>query len=74
MKNNPFTEKEMEIFTFFDQNQDKDFQLDFLCKIFNCSETLILDCVEMWQIMAKKVNEEFAESQKSKKPIQLNLI
>jgi len=28
----------------------------------------------MWHIMAKKVNEEFAESQKSKKPMQLNLI
>ena len=74
MKNNPFTEKEIEIFTFFYQNQDKDLQLDFLCERFNCSEKLILDCVEMWQIRTKKVNEEFAESQKSKKPIQLNLI
>ena len=71
---NEFTEKEIEIFTFFHQNQDKDFQLDFLCEKFNCSETLILDCVEMWHIMAKKVNKEFAESQKSKQPIQLNLI
>ena len=51
---NELTEKEREIFTFFHQNQDKDFQLDFLCETFNCSETLILDCFQMWQIMAKK--------------------
>lgn len=74
MNNPKWTEKEIEIFTFFYQNQDKDLQLDFLCETFNCSETLILDCLQMWQNRAKKVNEEFAESQKSKKPMQLNLI
>ena len=74
MNNHKWTEKEIEIFTFFRQNQGKDLQLDFLCETFNCSETLILDCLQMWQIMAKKVNEEFAESQKNTKPIQLNLI
>ena len=55
----------LEIFTFFYQNQDKEFQLDFLCEAFNCSEKLILDCVEMWKTMVKKANQEFAQSQKN---------
>jgi predicted DNA-binding protein YlxM (UPF0122 family) len=74
MKNPELTEKEIEIFTFFHQNQNKDFQLDVLCETFSCSETLILDCIKMWKTMVKQSNQEFAESQKSKKPIQLNLI
>jgi predicted DNA-binding protein YlxM (UPF0122 family) len=74
MKNPELTEKEIEIFTFFHQNQNKDFQLDFLCETFGCSETLILDCIKMWKTMVKQSNQEFSESQKSKKPMQLNLI
>jgi len=56
MKNPELTEKEIEIFTFFHQNQNKDFQLDFLCETFNCSEKLILDCVEMWKTMVREAN------------------
>jgi hypothetical protein len=74
MKNNLLTEKKIEIATFFHQNQGKDFELDFLCETFSCTETLILDCVEMYTTMVKQSNQEFAKSQKSKKPMQLNLI
>jgi hypothetical protein len=73
MKNPQLTEKEIEICLFFHQNQSKDFQLDFLCEAFNCSEKLILDCVEMWKNMVKESNQEFAESQKNTKQTQLNL-
>jgi hypothetical protein len=74
MKNTQLTEKEIEICLFFHQNQSKDFQLDFLCEAFNCSEKLILDCVEMWNTMVKEANQEFAEYEKNTKSMQLNLI
>jgi hypothetical protein len=74
MKNYKLTKEEVEIFTFFYQNQGKEFQLDFLCEAFNCSSKLILDCIEMWKTMVKEANQEFAQSQKNTKPIQFNLI
>ena len=74
MKNTQLTEKKIKIFAFFYQNQNKDFQLDFLCETFNCSKKLILDCIEMWKIMVKQSNQEFRNASKNTKPIQLNLI
>ncbi len=45
MQDNQFTEKEIEIFTFFHQNQGKDFKMVFLVKKLKASEILINECL-----------------------------
>ncbi len=64
MQDNQFTEKEIEIFTFFHQNQGKDFKMDFLVKKLKASEILINECLFCWQKMVETENMKFKKNEK----------
>ena len=72
MQDNPFTEKEIEIFTFFHKNQGKHFEINSLAKELKTSKILINGCLFRWQRLVETVKKNKIQACKRYK--QINLI
>ena len=64
MQDNQFTEKEIEIFTFFHKNQGKHFKINSLAKELKTSKMLINECLFCWQKMVETENMKFKKNEK----------
>ena len=72
MQDNQFTEKEIEIFTFFHKNQGKHFEINSLAEELKTSEILINECFFRWQRFGEAVKKNKIQVCKQYK--QINLI
>jgi hypothetical protein len=72
MQDNQFTEKEIEIFTFFHKNQGKYFEINSLAKELKTSKMLINECFFRWQRFVEAVKKN--KIQVCKRYNQINLI
>jgi hypothetical protein len=76
MQDNPFTEKEIEIFTFFHKNQGKHFEINSLAEELKTSKILINECLFRWQRLVETENMKFKKNkiQVCERYKQINLI
>lgn len=50
------TQIEINIFKYFYENQGKDIEMHEILNIFDCTESMILNCLDRWTAMVQDLN------------------